>query len=244
MNNQLPVSEVFTSIQGEGKSAGVPSIFLRLGGCNLMCGGIGTQNDKQLYNGAKWRCDTIEVWTKFLAKDFDKILTPLQEQQLCEGYHLIVTGGEPLLQQTKIINFVKYFIEKHGKKPFIEIETNGTIPPLPAFIEVIDQWNCSPKLANSGNTKERRYRPEVIKKLATMKDIQFKYVINAKEDWKEVEEDYLSLHGKELMTLMPSGENQDLLEESRRHVAELCIEKGIRYTDRHHIVIWNKKTGV
>ena len=58
---KLAISEIFFSIQGEGKTVGIPSVFVRLGGCNLICGGEGTQNDKKLHNNAKWRCDTIEI---------------------------------------------------------------------------------------------------------------------------------------------------------------------------------------
>ena len=42
---KIAISEVFYSIQGEGKTVGIPSVFIRLGGCNLMCGGMGTQFD-------------------------------------------------------------------------------------------------------------------------------------------------------------------------------------------------------
>ena len=52
---KLAISEIFFSIQGEGKTVGIPSVFVRLGGCNLICGGEGTQNDKKLHNNAKWR---------------------------------------------------------------------------------------------------------------------------------------------------------------------------------------------
>ena len=58
--SKLAISEVFYSIQGEGITSGYPAVFVRLGGCNLMCGGMGTQFDKELHNNATWRCDTIE----------------------------------------------------------------------------------------------------------------------------------------------------------------------------------------
>ena len=47
MDTKLAISEVFYSIQGEGKTMGIPAVFVRLAGCNLMCGGMGTQFDVQ-----------------------------------------------------------------------------------------------------------------------------------------------------------------------------------------------------
>ena len=43
---------------------------------------------------------------------------------------------------------------------------------------------------------------------------------------------------------MPSGENQKLLSESKQIVAEICKKEYLKFTDRLHIEIWNKKTGV
>ena len=244
MKNKIPVSEVFTSIQGEGMSAGVPSVFLRLGGCNLMCGGQGTQYDKELHNGAQWRCDTIEVWMQAQMKEYQNVFTVKQLSQLASGYHLIITGGEPLMQQKKIVELVSYIKSEIGSQPFIEIETNGTIAPNEHIKKLVNQWNVSPKLSNSGNEKNIRYKPEVIKILSQQKNVQYKYVVASKEDFNEIVNDYITLHGTSKTTLMPAGENEGLLELTREQVAELCIENGIRYTDRMHIVIWNQKTGV
>ena len=60
----LNISEQFYSIQGEGRTVGVPALFLRLQGCNLTCGGKKTVLTGNKQDGASWRCDTIEVWTK------------------------------------------------------------------------------------------------------------------------------------------------------------------------------------
>lgn len=244
--NNLPVSEVFSSIQGEGMTSGIPSVFLRLGGCNLMCGGQGTQYDKELHNGAQWRCDTIEVWMQAQMKEFKDVVSGIHLENLKRGFHLIITGGEPLMQQEKIIAYLSWLKQEHDLIPFVEIETNGTIMPSNKFTFCISQFNISPKLSNSGNEKSVRYKPEVIKKIASLKNtaIQFKYVIANKTDLQEVLNDFVVLHGLELTTLMPAGENDKLLQQTRELVAELCIENKIRYTDRQHIVIWNQKTGV
>ena len=74
MSQKLAISEVFYSIQGEGKTVGIPSVFVRLGGCNLMCGGMGTQFDGELHNGAEFRCDTVEVWMQAQSKEVEEVL--------------------------------------------------------------------------------------------------------------------------------------------------------------------------
>ena len=244
MKNKLAISEVFYSIQGEGKTVGVPSVFVRLGGCNLMCGGMGTQFDGELHNGAEWRCDTVEVWMKAKSKDPDKILPKDCVEAIKNGAHIILTGGEPMMQQSGLESFINYVLENINKEAFFEVETNGTILPNNFLTNEIDLWNCSPKLKNSGNDKSMTYKIEVIEYLAKLNSI-FKFVINNELQMEEVNE-YIFFGDidRRQVFLMPAGENQELLEINKLRVAELAKDNYWNFTTRLHIDIWNKKTGV
>ena len=79
-------------------------------------------------------------------------------QYLSLGAHLIITGGEPLLQQEGLIEWLSAF----EKKPFIEVETNGTILPKTKLSTFIGQWNVSPKLSNSGETITKRLKQDAM----------------------------------------------------------------------------------
>ena len=239
----LAVSEVFYSIQGEGKTIGIPSVFVRLAGCNLMCGGMGTMFDKELHNGATWRCDTIEVWTKGKSKDYDQILDQECIQALKNGAHLIITGGEPMMQQNKLIGFYEYVRKNINENVFIEMETNGTIKPSDKTLIYVDLFNCSPKLKNSGNDLAQAYKLDVIKYLNAFNTI-FKFVVSSDQDWKEIKYYYLDHVDQSKIYLMPSGENQNLLEESKLTVVELAKKNHLNFTTRLHIDLWNQKTGV
>ena len=239
---KLAISEVFYSIQGEGITSGYPSVFIRLGGCNLICGGMGTQFDEQLHNNATWRCDTIEVWMKSQLTNINEILTNEEHEAIINGANIIITGGEPLIQQNALKSFVEH-IDLLYKNVYIEIETNGTINPSDYLTKRIDQWNCSPKFENSGNEKFMFYHKDVIKKLNKLNTI-FKFVVSQDKDWQSINELYMPLIDKKKAWLMPSGENRTLLDESKQIVAEMCKKNYIKYTNRLHIEIWNKKTGV
>ena len=162
---KLAISEVFYSIQGEGKTVGIPSVFVRLGGCNLMCGGMGTQFDGELHNGAEFRCDTVEVWMKAQSKEVEDVLCDECYEAIENGAHVILTGGEPTMQQAALEEFMKYIYEEVNERAYFEVETNGTIMPNDYMLNNIDLWNCSPKLLNSGNDRALTYKPEVIKEL-------------------------------------------------------------------------------
>lgn len=228
--NKLAVAEVFFSIQGEGPTTGCPSVFLRLAGCNLFCNG-------------KWRCDTIEVWQKGKSLDFDMILTDNQIDYLKQGAHLVVTGGEPLLQQAALVEYFIYLQDEYNFYPYIEVETNGTIVPVPLFIHFVDQFNVSPKLNNSGETYEKRVNEQAIRRLIDTKMAWFKFVINQHSDWIDITDEYPFVPHDRIV-LMPAGDTQDELNRRRLEVIELCKATGARYSDRLHIVAWNKKTGV
>jgi organic radical activating enzyme len=240
---KLAISEVFYSIQGEGPTTGYPAVFVRLGGCNLMCGGEGTQKDSKLHSGATWRCDTIEVWMKSKSKEFKDILPEDCIEAIKKGANLIITGGEPLMQQTNVIEFIKYIKEEYSKNCYIEIETNGTIAPIPEISQLINQWNCSPKLSNSGMPNFKTYNTNAICKLNRL-NTAFKFVIDTDMDWVEIKKFYFDIIDHKKIWLMPSGSNQEQLIKSKEIVAEIAKNNYIKFTNRLHIEIWNKKTGV
>lgn len=239
---KIAVSEVFYSIQGEGKTTGYPAVFLRLAGCNLMCGGQGTQFDGELHNGATWRCDTIEVWMKGTAVEFDKVFNEECIEALTNGAHLVVTGGEPLMHQNQLEEFLIYCKEKFPYL-YVEIETNGTQMVSDALDGMIDQYNVSPKLSNSGNSRSQRIVKDALKRLKSKNTI-FKFVISDYSDWQEIQEDFIPIIGKKKIWLMPAGENQELLNQTKILTVEIAKENHLKFTNRLHIEIWNKKTGV
>ena len=230
-NNNLIISELFYSIQGEGQTMGVPAIFLRLSGCNILCKGDG------------WICDSIEVWKKGVKTPFNEVFTNELVQRLKEGVHLVITGGEPMLHQKKIIQFIEWFDNEYGFQPIIEIETNGTIMPVFKLFEIVNYWNCSPKLSTSGETRAKRFNEVVLKAISTQNKAIFKFVISTPEDVLEILNEF-SIVPMTQVVLMPAGESQKQLNEKREMVLEQCIKLGVRYSDRLHIVAWNKKTGV
>jgi 7-carboxy-7-deazaguanine synthase len=243
-NEYLIVSEKFMSIQGEGQTMGVPAVFLRLAACNLMCGGRGTEKDKQLHNGATWRCDSIEVWQKGIKTAFKDVFDQEFISYLRKGAHLIITGGEPLLYQPAIVAFMDWFENNYFFMPTIEIETNGTLMPTKEMTDIVKYWNCSPKLSNSGEPQDKRFKPLVIDYLNGLSNIIFKFVISSANDYTEVINTYGTIVSLKNCVLMPAGENQELLNETREMVLDICKKYCIRFSDRLHIVAWNQKTGV
>ena len=192
-------------------------------------------------------CDTLDVWSQGNEYSFTEIFEMFENANLIEkfkyGQHLVLTGGSPLKQEERLINFLWLFEEKYGFLPYIEIENEAVLEPK-GIIEYIDQWNNSPKLSNSGMKEKVRVKPKVLERLNSIFNSWFKFVISKKEDWDEIEKNYLPYISKDSIILMPEGQTQEELQKTRAIVADLAIENGVRFTDRLHVTIWNKKTGV
>jgi 7-carboxy-7-deazaguanine synthase len=236
----LAVSETFYSIQGEGQTMGIPAVFLRLGGCNLLC------------ESKSWICDTIEVWRKSKATPFENVLTKEQMKVLENGAHLVITGGEPLMHQKQITEFILWIINTHEFCPTIEIETNGTIIPNADLLRIVDYWNVSPKLSNAGeqNTEAMRIKADALQTFKSLEEkVIFKFVVENEDDVNEIMQKFINEPEQPHITLsqlvlMPAGSSQEELLKTRLFVAEKCRELQVRYSDRLHVVIWNQKTGV
>jgi organic radical activating enzyme len=228
--NELIVSEVFYSLQCEGREIGRPAVFLRLAGCNLLC------------KSATWVCDTIEVWQKGISTPFEDVIKPEWIQRLKDGAHLVITGGEPLLHQQNVSDYISHILRTYKFLPFIEIETNGTVLPIMALQNCVKFWNVSPKLSNCGEPFEKRVNEVAIQYFNSIKGTVFKFVISRYSDLLELWDTYDVFKSK--VMLMPAGDTRDELNAVRMDVVKMCIEYGYRYSERLHIVIWDKKTGV
>tara|TARA_R110000803_G_scaffold182176_2_gene244492 strand:- start:1267 stop:1971 length:705 start_codon:yes stop_codon:yes gene_type:complete len=228
----LTVSERFLSIQGEGVTTGIPAVFLRLAGCNLLC------------KSESWICDSIEVWQKGTKTPFAEVLTNEMIAALHDGAHLVITGGEPMLHQPAIIAYLNWLDAAHGFIPTIEVETNGTIMPSRELFNFVDYWNCSPKLSTSGESRIRRLNESVLAAINSQPNAMFKFVITSTTDAEEVVRDFGDVVDKSNIVFMPAGCSQEELLKTRMNAVQLSIEYGVRYSDRLHIVIWNLKTGV
>lgn len=252
------------TIQGEGKQAGMPSLFLRLAGCNLRC-------MWELPNGEISICDTshasfnTESGTReHINNVAKKIISNLDNIPL-----LIISGGEPLLQADALkamLEIVK--TEKPGLQ--ISIETNGTIFN-PDLTELVNFFSLSPKLKNALPTVQKTKKvgvilpadPDNYKKLqinipaiqsyldlcksSHEKDFQLKFVIGSENEVEEINSQYLN-HLKEWknedIVLMPLGSTPEELAHTRLMTMKSAIKYGYRYTPRLQVTYFRGKAGV
>jgi 7-carboxy-7-deazaguanine synthase len=230
-DSKLAIAEMFAdTIQGEGVSAGTIATFIRLQGCTLQC---------------VW-CDTLEVWPNGNEYSFDEILDLLEpyKEKFLLGQRLVLTGGSPLKQQSRLIRFLHSLQDRFGFLPIVEVENEAVLMPDAEFVAMVSQWNNSPKLANSGMKPRVRFKPEVIQVMSVFDNSWFKFVIANEDEWKEIEGTYLPYIRKSQVILMPEGQTQQELNKSREFVADMAIKHGVRFSDRLHVTIWDKKTGV
>lgn len=222
--------EIFASIQGEGVSAGRPSTFVRLSLCNLACA---------------W-CDTKYTWDWARYDPADEIArtgsTEIADRVTALGVeNVVITGGEPLMQQDALSD-VAEALTSAGHR--IEVETNGTFEPERSLQRHVAQWNVSPKLANSGNARERRLLDVPLRWFAQSEDAWFKFVVDAPEDLDEVEalvNNYGVARGR--VILMPQGTSVEALDKRSGWLAEACARHGYRFSTRMHILLWGDERG-
>jgi 7-carboxy-7-deazaguanine synthase len=223
------IAEIFFSIQGEGEFSGTPSVFVRTTGCNLRC----------------WFCDT--PYTSFRPegdqREWSEVLRAVLD---FDCRHVVLTGGEPLLQP-QIVPLSRA-LRAEGR--FVTIETAGTVfRPVEA-----DLMSISPKLSNSTphmvnrwlDRHERdRHRPEVLQQLVTSNRYQLKFVIDEPADVECVQE-YLEGFPEvvaDRVWLMPQGICPVELREKAKWLKPAAAELGFQYCPRRHIELFGSVRG-
>lgn len=162
---KLKVSELFYSIQGEGRYMGVPSVFLRTFGCNFTCDGFGMPKGEksdernviaiQAKNFKNYRdlplvhtgCDSYASWDvsfKHLSPVLDtnsitNTIMDILPHKRWEDEHLVITGGEPLLGWQKSYPDLLGHPSNWRLKE-LTFETNGTQFLKDNFMEFLCNW--------------------------------------------------------------------------------------------------------
>ena len=223
------ISEIFQSIQGEGQFAGTPSAFVRTTGCNLRC----------------WFCDTpyTSIRPEGFQRPWQDILKTVLE---FDCLHVVLTGGEPLLQPDII--HLSNALRRHQR--IVTIETAGTI-----YRQVdADLMSISPKLSNStphivnrwiDRHERHRDRPDVLKQLINENPYQLKFVVDQPRDLEQIVQ-YLENFPEvaaDQVWLMPQGIQQEELVEKANWLDPATKQLGYRFCPRRHIELFGSVRG-
>lgn len=215
------VSEIFRSLQGEGPSAGVPALFLRLQGCDVGC---------------VW-CDTRYSWPKEGGEPLAAEALWRKVESLGPAPLLVITGGEPL-QHDGLASLLEHAV---ARWPLVEVETSGLLPP-PFHHERL-AYNVSPKLP-SATARWRETWGHVPEWLADPR-ATFKIVVGDAPDAEDAQR-LLAEHAvpPERVMLMPEGLTDEAVRRHGAELAALCVRHGWRLSPRLHVWLWGAKRGV
>jgi organic radical activating enzyme len=225
----MQVNEIFKSIQGEGPNFGKPAIFLRTAQCNLKC---------------TW-CDTKYTWD-WENYDFTKEVKEISIDKIKEKIldleikHLVITGGEPLLQQDDLADLLSFL------KPdfYVEIETNCTILPNKMLTDLVDQWNVSPKTENSGNPLELYENNECYYFFANQKNCFFKYVVENESDIPEIKK-FVNKYNipEKRVQLMTQASTKEEISMREKSISKLAQSYNFAFSPRLHVAMWGSQRG-
>lgn len=214
MQETLRITEIFYSLQGETRTAGLPTVFVRLTGCPLRC----------------QYCDTAYAFSGGEIVTLDSILDQVAAYR---PRYVCVTGGEPLAQPNCIALLTRLCDAGYE----VSLETSGALDVSavdPRVSKVLD-------LKTPGSAEVQRNRYENIQWL-TCND-QVKFVICSREDYdwavsKLIEYDLSSRAGEVLFS--PSHKQVD----ARALADWIVTDNlPVRLQLQLHKILWNDEPG-
>lgn len=238
----LSDDKLFYTLEGEGEYIGQPSVFMRMSMCNLTCKGFATVD-------SPYGCDSFVSWSVKNKMTFQEIFELMENEKYIEhlraGAIFKLTGGEPMLAQKYLLNFISTFVSRYQFLPRIDFETNGTILPDNRWIKEFNAtFTVSPKLTSNGDPEEKTYKPEVLK-WHVDQNSGFKFVISneldVEEIWRKYLNDYEGINAPlHRVWFMPCcGSRQEHIEKAAL-VAELAKSNNVNFSPRLHLLLWDK----
>lgn len=213
----MRVSEIFYSIQGEGIQIGLPTVFLRLFGCDLRC---------------SW-CDTMYAveGTDFTTIDIDSVFNQIEDLN-CR--RVCITGGEPLLQKKELIDLTSKLI---SAEYHIVLETSGHRTPPDIFWNdnVLISMDC--KCPSSGMDKKMDIN--LFEKLRHCD--QLKFVIKDEKDYSYAKQ-MLETYNIKANIIFQPVDDLDM-----KWLFESVLKdnlNNVRVITQLHKMVWGQKRGV
>ena len=200
---------------------------MRLGRCNLDCTWCDTPYT--------WDWDRHDPGAELATMAVTDVLARLDAMGV--GL-LVISGGEPLLQQRHLPPLLE---GAKGRGWTVELETAGTLAPT-AAVDLVDRFNVSPKLANSGMAVDRRYRPDVLRAFHASGRAVFKFVVVEPSDLDEVDR-IVADCGLDPVWVMPEGVDGPVLLARMRDLAPHVLARGWNLTPRLHVLLWGDRRG-
>ncbi|MDQ2812272.1 MAG: 7-carboxy-7-deazaguanine synthase QueE [Actinomycetota bacterium] len=228
----LIVAECFgvetPTFQGEGPSCGHPALFIRLSRCNLTC----------------TRCDTKYTWdwSRFDPRE-ESAKRPVADLVAWAASSpaelVVVTGGEPLIQQRNLPALVQGLLAA-GKR--IEFETNGTIAPDPALLIDGVRFNVSPKVRSFGVDESESIVPAALEAFAATGRAVFKFVASSVPDLDRIA-GLAAAHRLAPVWVMPEGTTAEAVIAATRVLADAVAARHWHFTTRLHVLAFADARG-
>jgi 7-carboxy-7-deazaguanine synthase len=157
-DQEMQITEIYKSLQGESTYAGLPCVFVRLTGCNLRCSWCDTEYS--FYGGKRMTPEQVLA-------EIEGLIAP--------GGLVEITGGEPMLQERELVPLMQRLLEAEFK---VLLETSGERPleRVPAGVAKIVDVKCP------GSGEGDTFRPENLETLTARDEVKF--VISDREDYE------------------------------------------------------------
>lgn len=214
----MRINEIFRSVQGETSSSGLPTTFVRTGGCNLRCTYCDTPYALTTQGSVQMSVDEVMM-----------AIRALKTRRVC------LTGGEPLIQPKAELQELFDRLAAEGYE--LSIETSGSIPIAPFKLHDWQRWILDMKVPSSGEAEQMDF--DSLAHLRMQDEVKFVVGTRADFDWAV---DLIGRYGLEDrvgLLFSPIWESCTMLQ-----LTEWVLESGIdaRVQIQLHKVIWDPST--
>ena len=212
-SNDLRISEIFYSLQGESRTVGLPTVFIRLTGCPL-------------------RCEYCDTSYAFAGGEIQSIEHILEQVTQYNTRHITVTGGEPLAQ-VACLDLLKQLVDREYS---VSLETSGALDVskvVPEVVKVMD-------LKTPASAEESRNLYTNLQYLNHQDQLKF-VICNAKDyAWSKEKITEYQLDKKCEILFSPAMDKQDPTELAEWILAD---QLPVRFQLQLHKILWGNLAG-